>query len=285
MDYSVLVINMSFQENIWKLSDIDFYISDFAAVKKKVIPPDEFVCFDSRVLYQRFFYVVKGTIVFDDLVHKKLSFSAGDIVYLPSNVVYESYWEKGEEGEFLSLNFKVYDSEHKNINFSNDLGLCYKDYDGKLYKLFLEMYELWKQSSRGYKFECLARLHTLFNIVAQYSEKQYLKKKNSTIRKAVLYLEDNYLTDVTVEDLVKLSNIHECQFRRSFKKLKGMSPIKYRNMLRLNKALEILKSGEYSVIETAMIVGFDDAAYFSRIFKEQFGNSPSYYIPSERNTI
>jgi transcriptional regulator GlxA family with amidase domain len=63
-----------------------------------------------------------------------------------------------------------------------------------------------------------------------------------------------------------------------------MSPIKYRNMLRLNKALEILKSGEYSVIETAMIVGFDDPAYFSRIFKDQFGNSPSYFIPSERNT-
>ena len=57
-------------------------------------------------------------------------------------------WEKGEDGEFLSLNFKIYDSEHNNINFSNDLCLCSKDYDGKLYKLFLEMYELWKQSSK-----------------------------------------------------------------------------------------------------------------------------------------
>ena len=62
-----------------------------------------------------------------------------------------------------------------------------------------------------------------------------------------------------------------------------MSPIKYRNMLRINKSLEILKTGEYSVIETAMIVGFDDTAYFSRLFKERFGNSPSFYIPRDKN--
>lgn len=270
---------MNIDQKIWTLSDTDFYISDFAAVKKEVFPPDPFTCYDSRILYERFFYVVKGTIVFDDEIHKKLSFSAGDIIYLPSNVIYKSYWQTQENGEFISLNFKIFNSKHEIINLHHDLKLCYKDSDGKLYKLFFETYELWKQSARGYKLECLSRLYSLLNTFAHYSEKQNLKKKNRTILKAVLYLEDNYLTNVTVDDLVKLSNIHECQFRRSFKKLKGMSPIKYRNMLRLNKSLEILKSGEYSVIEAAMIVGFDDPAYFSRLFKEQFGNSPSHYIP------
>ena len=270
---------MSLEENIWELSDTDFYISDFATVKKQVSPPTPFTCYDKRVLYERFFYVVKGTIVFDDERHKQLKFSAGDIIYLPSNVIYKSYWETKETGEFIALNFKILNSGHEIINLHNDLKLCYKDYDGKVYKQFFEIYELWKQSARGYKFECLSRLYSLFNTFAQYSEKHNLKKKNRNILKAVLYLEDNFLTNVTVEDLVNLSNINECQFRRSFKKLKGMSPIKYRNMLRLNKAMEILKSGEYSVIEATMIVGFDDPAYFSRLFKQQFGHSPSHYIP------
>jgi len=267
------------EQKTWELLDTDFFISDFAAVKKQIIPPDPFICYDDRVLYERFFYVVSGTIIFDDEKHKKLRFSAGDIIYLPSNVTYKSYWGTEEEGEFITLNFKIFDTEHRIINLHSDLKLCYKDYDGKLYKQFFDIYELWKQSARGYKLECLSKLYSLLNTFAQYSERQDLKKKNRNILKAVLYLEDNYLTNVTVEDLVKLSNINECQFRRSFKKLKGMSPIKYRNMLRLNKALEILKSGEYSVIDATMIVGFDDPAYFSRIFKQQFGQSPSYYIP------
>ena len=82
-----------------------------------------------------------------------------------------------------------------------------------------------------------------------------------------------------MEDLVKLTNVGECQFRRSFKALKGMSPIKYRNMLRMTKAIDLLKTGEYSVVEASMIVGFDDPSYFSKLFKKQFGQSPSSYIP------
>lgn len=270
---------MNLEEKIREISDTDFYISNLTAVKKVVLPPEPFNCYNNRVLYQRFFYIASGTIVFDDEKHKKLRFTSGDIIYLPSNVIYKSYWETEEKGEFIALNFNIFNSNQESLKLYDDLKLCYKDYDGKIYKQFFDIYELWKKSSRGYKLECISKLYSILNTFAQYSEKNNLKKKNRNILKAVLYLEDNYLTNVTIEELVNLSNINECQFRRSFKKLKGMSPIKYRNMLRLNKALEILKSGEYSVIEATMIVGFDDPAYFSRIFKEQFGHSPSYYIP------
>jgi AraC-like DNA-binding protein len=46
------------------------------------------------------------------------------------------------------------------------------------------------------------------------------------------------------------------------------------------KAIEL--DGEYycnSCVEIALIVGFDDPAYFSRLFKQQFGHNPSHYIP------
>ena len=35
---------------------------------------------------------------------------------------------------------------------------------------------------------------------------------------------------------------------------------------------------EYSVVEVAMIVGFDDPNYFSRVFKTYLGQSPTQYI-------
>lgn len=269
---------MNIYDNIFRLADMNFFIRDFAAVKKDVTPPDRFKCGRGRVLYERFFYVVKGTIVFNDDAHDDLRFSAGDILYLPSDVTYESYWDSSEPGQFISLNFHLYDTDRNIINLSDDLVLACRDHDRQFLTFFNETFDIWNRSAHGYKLECASRLCSLLYKVANYSAKQDIGRKNS-ILKAVIYLEDNFLTDVTVEDLVKLSNTRECQFRRNFKRLKGMSPIKYRNMLRLNKAMEILKTGEYSVIEAAMTVGFDDSAYFSKLFKQQFGHSPSHYIP------
>ena len=269
---------MSISESIFSLTDKMFCISDFSVIKKPVIPPCEFVCSQNSVLYERFFYVVKGTIVFDDECHKNLRFSAGDIIYLPSNTVYNSYWDTEEEGYFISLNFIISDTSHKIINLADDITLCCNDKSGKIYRSFCDTYDSWEKASQGYKLECMSRLINVMREIAVRSERHELGKENREMLKAIFYLEENYLQDVDIDVLVKITNLKESQFRRKFKRLKGMSPIKYRNMLRINKAAELLKSGEYSVVEASMIVGFDDPNYFSRVFKTLLGQSPTQYI-------
>ena len=111
---------MSISENIFALTDQMFYVSDFSVIRKPVIPPCDFVCSYNSVLYGRFFYVVKGTIIFDDERHKNLSFSAGDIIYLPAHTVYRSRWDTKEEGYFISLNFIISDSNRNIINLADD---------------------------------------------------------------------------------------------------------------------------------------------------------------------
>lgn len=269
---------MSISENIFGLTDTMFFISDFSAVKKSVTPPAEFVCSYNSVLYGRFFYVVKGTIIFDDEHHKNLRFSAGDIIYLPAHTVYCSKWDTSEEGYFISLNFLISDAERNLINLADDITLCCNDKSGKIYRSFCDTYESWEKASQGYKLECMSRLINVMREIAERSERHELGKENRDVLKAIIYLEENYLQDVEIDTLVKITNLKESQFRRKFKKLKGMSPIKYRNLLRINKAIELMKSGEYSVVEVAMIVGFDDPNYFSRVFKSYLGQSPTQYI-------
>ena len=53
-------------ERIFGLSEQAFSIADIAVIQKSITPPDAFIWSHNMVLYQRFFYVVKGTIVFDD---------------------------------------------------------------------------------------------------------------------------------------------------------------------------------------------------------------------------
>jgi len=269
---------MAISENIFGLTDKMFYISDFSVVKKSVTPPTEFVCSHNSVLYERFFYVVKGTIVFDDEKHKNLRFSAGDIIYLPSNTIYRSRWDTKEEGYFISLNFIISDSSRNIINLADDITLCCNDKSGKLYRSFCDTYDSWEKASQGYKLECMSHLINVMREIAVRSERHELGKENRDILKAIFYLEENYLQDFDIDELVKITHLKESQFRRKFKNLKGMSPIKYRNLLRVNKAMELMRSGEYSIVEIAMIVGFDDPNYFSRVFKNHIGQSPTQYM-------
>ncbi len=68
-------------------------------------------------------------------------------------------------------------------------------------------------------------------------------------------------------------------FRRQFKAVTGTSPVKYKNNLRMEKAMSLLKTGEYSVTEAGINVGCPDIYYFTKIFKNTFNENPSHFIP------
>lgn len=81
----------------------------------------------------------------------------------------------------------------------------------------------------------------------------------------------------SIEDLsadVALSRVH---LYRKTKKLLGVSPSRYIRDYRLKKAIGILSSEEVRISELADRVGFQDANYFLKCFKEKFGISPKEY--------
>lgn len=68
--------------------------------------------------------------------------------------------------------------------------------------------------------------------------------------------------------------------KKLFKKETGMTPLQYLTKKRLENAASTLASmyGKANVSETAMMCGFSDPLYFSRLFKKQYGVSPRNYI-------
>ena len=62
------------------------------------------------------------------------------------------------------------------------------------------------------------------------------------------------------------------------KSLAGESPQSLFKKYKLNKACELLSSGEYNVSEVAYMTGFSTLSHFSRSFKSNFGISPTEYI-------
>ena len=77
------------------------------------------------------------------------------------------------------------------------------------------------------------------------------------------------------EDAVRLMNMSEAYFSRYFKAMTGSTFTQYVNVLRTERAVELLKQRELSMTEIAERAGFPTIRSFNRTFKELTGVSPS----------
>ncbi|HLW05964.1 MAG TPA: AraC family transcriptional regulator, partial [Marinilabiliaceae bacterium] len=92
-------------------------------------------------------------------------------------------------------------------------------------------------------------------------------------------IEENLVnSDFKLEDLYQEIGMGRSKFSDKINGLTGLSPISFVNEYKLNKAQELLRSGQHNISEVSFLSGFSDAGYFSKCFKERFGVAPSHYI-------
>lgn len=91
------------------------------------------------------------------------------------------------------------------------------------------------------------------------------------------YIEKNIEKKLTVEELADVMHLHPNYFIRYFKSFFGVSPIRFINNMRMDKAKQMLSEGELSVSQIAKCVGIDDIFYFSKQFKKYNGYAPTEY--------
>ena len=91
------------------------------------------------------------------------------------------------------------------------------------------------------------------------------------------YVEKHYSQTITKEDLANAAFCSVPHLYRVFQKHFHLSPSHYINKVRLQKASVFLECSDRAVSEIAQAVGFDDAGYFSRLFREQYCVSPKEY--------
>ncbi len=77
-----------------------------------------------------------------------------------------------------------------------------------------------------------------------------------------------------VERLCRKLAMSRSQVHRKLSALTGLSALNFIRYVRLNKAKELLQNPALSIISIAFDCGFNDPAYFSRVFKQEFGITP-----------
>ena len=84
-------------------------------------------------------------------------------------------------------------------------------------------------------------------------------------------------SNMTIDDLAKLCQMSLSTFKRKFKKEFNDTPLNYITNKRLEKAQKLLRISDLSISEISFETGYNDPQYFTRIFKNNLGLTPTSY--------
>lgn len=97
------------------------------------------------------------------------------------------------------------------------------------------------------------------------------------IAPAVAFISDNYMHDITVEQLAQVCHISTSHFRRIFKQILGWTPLEYLRLVRIGRACRLLYDSENSITDVGVQVGYPTPSSFTRQFRQIYGISPNQW--------
>lgn len=204
-----------------------------------------------------------------------MNYQAGELVAIPPREVHANSSQEGFTNIHITMAepffpyktaFRVVDDDLKSLHNAFTQAKCYYMTDIKKRELVLE--------ALG---SLIVGYVVVFRSNAEFSE-PVERIRNSIIR--------NYSrADYALDEVIREMPFHYDYLRKLFKKEVGMSPLEYMTGLRMKSAETLLTAmwtNEYTISEIAQMCGFEDALYFSRVFKKYYGCSPSNFIKKSR---
>jgi len=97
-------------------------------------------------------------------------------------------------------------------------------------------------------------------------------------QKALDFIAANYSKPIGVKDIANNVNLSRSRLYSIFMQQIFISPQQYLTEYRIKEAVRLLDRGEVSIKEISTATGFEDQLFFSRIFKQIVGKTPTSYI-------
>lgn len=241
-------------------------------------------------------YYGNGIIQFAE---KELPYHAGTLTFIPKNIPHRTCPAPEEhtckqKWEYLFVDTdmilkKIFaDAPEKYAkmqkNLSEEVFVLENDRNATAVNLLQMIIEEVQQKKNNYRYAAFSlafnfllffeRLNNGLNRDA--SGKDYSRSDTMNyIRKIINYMEIHYMEEIKAKDLAGSCGLSETHMRRIFSEYANMSPSEYLNVIRINKACELLAHGSESIEEVARLTGYQVLSTFLRNFKKMTGLSPS----------
>ena len=118
--------------------------------------------------------------------------------------------------------------------------------------------------------------------IAEYNGRQRIERTNDIIGRVHQYIHEFLHEELSLTKLAELVYLSPPYFSRMYKQMTGKGLLEYINETRINRAKLLLKTTEKKIHEIAAEVGFESAAYFTRLFRKKTSVTPQEYRDSVR---
>ncbi len=210
---------------------------------------------------------LKGTVVLQQ-GRRKRHVTHDNIGLIPQDTIYKIYAEKGSECIIIEF-------------ISDDIPLLRPDVfeldnPDEIINIIVDMEEAWSKKIMSYVPYCLMKFYQIIKGLSDAQAKGKIETKHlDIIAPSLRYIEEHFTDhDISNEIIAKQSEISVVYFRKIFTAAFHVSPMKYVQNLRMEKAKELLLSGLVSVTDVARLTGFSSIYSFSKTFKTACGCSP-----------
>lgn len=150
------------------------------------------------------------------------------------------------------------------------------DERGTLRQLFEMVYDEFTANRPGADALITCYLQTIFLQVRQHFAEPP-REVTSLVERSLGFIHEHYARDFDIDELAGQVAVSPSYLFRLFKKKMQVTPMHYRNMVRIDKAKLLLADHQLTVDDVAERVGFDDPKYFARVFRDMTGTTPSGY--------
>lgn len=102
-------------------------------------------------------------------------------------------------------------------------------------------------------------------------------KHAGTMIEAIKYINAHYEEPLTLEKVATKVHLNPAYLSSVFKKEIGVGFADYLNKVRIEESKKLLRNRQYTILEVALSVGFENHSYFSKVFKKYTGITPKHF--------
>ncbi|HCM88303.1 MULTISPECIES: helix-turn-helix domain-containing protein [Vagococcus] len=156
----------------------------------------------------------------------------------------------------------------------------------KMFRLILDSSDITAENhpftSMNYLLSFLEQLNKIVLTEQSSKEKKlHLITEHPKVLSVIKYVEEYYQQKITLQEIAQKEYLSEAYLSRLFKEETGVNFTDYVDYIRLNHAVEELRSSRLPILSIALNNGFSTGKRFSKLFKKKYGMTPNFYRKQE----
>ncbi len=253
------------------LCSLDFSFRNITSYRTNVDDHTVYDCEESGRTKHLIYYQLKDRRHYCLGDRHLLTLQPGEILFLPHGVRYRSFVEENAMAEGIGVSFNMVTDMGLPVYIDEGIRLLTCDDPHRLLKRFERiLYSVHNPNENVLRLK--GELYSLLDMLfAQSKQRTEFKSTFGDILQVVQLLENHPEQNLSVKEMADMCLMSESSFLRKFKEYSGgVSPIKYKNRIRLILAEEFADSA-LTLGEIAERLGFYDAAHLSKFYKQEKG--------------